>query len=366
MRVLQVDSGREWRGGQNQVRLLCRRLLGRPDLENRLFTKKGSELARLARSELVPVIQSPWTLGVSPTAFLRLGTAVRRYMPAIVHVHDSHSLALALAVRHTLRWPFLGGRGLSGKIILDQEPTDFVVVAHRRVDFQVKPGSNWARADRVIAVSDGVRRVLVSGGVNPRDVVVIPDGIEPEEIHANATQAPDIRQGLGLPPDAPLAVNAAALVDHKDQRTLIRAAAAARARAPLLHWVIAGEGPLRGALQREIANLAVGDIVHLVGYVEQVDALIREASVFVMSSKEEGMGSVVLQALALSKPVVATAAGGLPEIVPPEWLAPVGDAEALAAKALQALEHPTPIPLAARFTAKAMADAILAQYRLFT
>ncbi|HZH41236.1 MAG TPA: glycosyltransferase [Gemmatimonadales bacterium] len=363
MRILQVDSGREWRGGQNQVRLLCHQLIGRPELENRLFTKKDGELARRARGDLVPTIQSPWTVGVSPTAFLCLGTAIRRYMPAIVHVHDSHSLTLALAVRRTLHWPFLGGRGISGKLVLDEEPTDFAIIAHRRVDFHVKPKSNWTRADRVIAVSDGVKQVLVSDGVNPRDVAVIPDGIDPEEVRANANRDPAIRKRLGLPLDVPLAVNAAALVDHKDHETLIRAAARARARVPQLHWVIAGEGPLRGALQREIANLGVGDIVHLVGYVEPVDALIREASVFVMSSKEEGMGSVVLQALALSKPVVATAAGGLPEIVPPEWLVPVGDAETLAAKTLQALEHPTPIPLAARFTAKAMAEATLAQYR---
>jgi glycosyltransferase involved in cell wall biosynthesis len=209
-----------------------------------------------------------------------------------------------------------------------------------------------------------VKRVLVQGGVDARDVVVIPDGIDPDEVRANAEQAPDIRKRLSLPAGAPLAVNAAALVDHKDHLTLIRAAAAARTTAPQLHWVIAGEGPLREVLQREIANRGLRDIVHLVGYVEPVDALIREASVFVMSSKEEGMGSVVLQALALSKPVVATAAGGLPEIVPAEWLVPAGDAEGLATMTLKALAHPTAIPLDPRFTAKSMAEATLAQYRL--
>ncbi len=346
------------------MRLLCKHLVGRQEVENRLFTKRGSELSRRARSELIPVMESPWSAGLSPTAFLRLGTAIRRYMPAIVHVHDSHSLTLALAVRRTLRWPFLGGRGLSGKLILDQEPTDFVVVAHRRVDFHVRSGSNWQKADRIVAVSEGVKRVLVADGIDARDVVVVPDGIDPYEIGAAALGAPDMRKRLGLPADAPLAVNVAALVDHKDQRTLIRAAAAARVRAPRLHWVIAGDGPLRADLQREIANLGVGDIVHLVGYVEPVDALIKESRVLVMSSKEEGMGSVVLHALALEKPVVATAAGGLPEVVAPEWLAPIGDADALAAKTLLALEGAPRTSLPERFTAKAMAEAILAQYRV--
>ncbi|HEX4632798.1 MAG TPA: glycosyltransferase [Gemmatimonadales bacterium] len=344
MRVLQVDSGREWRGGQNQVRLLCRELTKHPDVQNNLITAFGSMLADRARADGASVIETSWDVGLSPSAWFALKRAINDFQPDIVHVHDSHSLSLAL-------WQ-------------PKKRDPYVLIAHRRVDFHVKRRSGWHRADRIIAVSAGVKRVLVEDGVNERDIVVIHDGIDPDEIRANAGQAPDIRQRLGLPAEAPLAANAAALVDHKDQLTLVRAAAAARARAPQLHWVIAGEGPLRESLQREIANLHVGDIVHLVGYVEPVDALIREASVFVMSSKEEGMGSVALHALALERPVVATAAGGLPEIVPAEWLAPVGDAEALAAKTVQALEHPPQVTLPVRSTAKFMAEAVLAQYRL--
>jgi glycosyltransferase involved in cell wall biosynthesis len=347
VRVLQVDSGREWRGGQNQVRLLCRELVGRPGIGNHLITAVASRLAERARTDGVSVIETSWDVGLSPSAWFALGRAVTEFQPDIVHVHDSHSLSLAMWLR---RWRRMA------------DP--YVLVAHRRVDFHVKPRSAWHRANRIIAVSDGVKRVLVQDGVNERDIVVIHDGVDPGEIRASASSAPDIRQRLGLPPDAPLAVNVAALVDHKDQRTLVAAAAAARAGAPHLHWVIAGEGPLRDVLQREIANLGVGDIVHMLGYVEPVDALIREARVFVMSSKEEGLGSVVLHALALAKPVVATAAGGLPEVVSADWLAPVGDAAALADKVLQALDHPEPTALPAQFTAKSMTDAVLAQYRL--
>jgi len=358
VRVLQVDSGREWRGGQNQVRLLCRELAGRAELQNRLFTRGGSQLARRAEEAGVSVHRAEWRSGLSLSAFLALGRVVGNYRPDIIHAHDSHALTLALWLRR------LGPKWFAEhKATGAADANPYVVIGHRRVDFHVK-SANWRRADRVIAVSEGVKRVLVQDGLDPRDVVVIPDGIDPDEIRANAQQAPDIRMRLGLPAHLPLAVNAAALVDHKDHETLIRAAARARARAPQLHWVIAGEGPRHDALQREIANQSVGDIVHLVGYVEPVDALIREASVFVMSSREEGMGSVVLQALALAKPVVATAAGGLPEIVPSEWLAPVGDAEVLAAKTIQALNHPVRVPLDPRFTAKSMAEATLAQYRL--
>jgi glycosyltransferase involved in cell wall biosynthesis len=82
-----------------------------------------------------------------------------------------------------------------------------------------------------------------------------------------------------------------------------------------------------------------------------------------MSSKEEGLGSVILNALALEKPVVATAAGGIPEILPAAALVPVGDATALADKVVAALDHPAPVPLPARFTASAMAQGVLDVYR---
>lgn len=335
------------------MRLLCRELSRRPDVDVLLATAGRGQLARVARQAGVPVHGLWWRMAVDPRALAGIARLIRNFRPDVIHAHDSHSLFAALFCRSLPNLPWSW-----------KAASDAPVIGSRRVDFHVKRISNWHRAARVIAVSDGVKRVLVQDGVNERDVVVIPDGIDPDEVRANALRAPDIRRRLGLPDHAPLAVNVAALVDHKDQRTLIRAAAYARDRAPRLHWVIAGAGPLREALQQEIANLGVGDIVHLVGYVDLVDALIREARVFVMSSTEEGMGSVVLQALALERPVVATRAGGLPEIVPAEWLVPIGDAAALAAKTVRALDHPAPRPLDRRFTAKAMAEATLAQYHL--
>jgi glycosyltransferase involved in cell wall biosynthesis len=82
-----------------------------------------------------------------------------------------------------------------------------------------------------------------------------------------------------------------------------------------------------------------------------------------MSSKEEGLGSVILHALALEKPVVATAGGGIPELLPPEALVPVRDAASLATKVVQAINHPSPFPLPQQFTSKSMAQATLALYQ---
>ena len=347
MRVLQVDAGREWRGGQNQVRLLTRELAREPEIEQHLATKRNGALARRAAAEAVSVRGVHWTISLDPRAAFDLYRLMGQFRPEVVHAHDSHALTLARWARRWVDW--------------DSDPPP--LVATRRVDFHVRPGSGWFHAERVIAVSDAVRRVLVADGMPETSITVIPDGIDPDEVRARAAAPLDIRARLGLVPGTPLAVNVAALVDHKDQRTLIHAAAYARAARPDLRWAIAGDGDLRHELEREIAKHSVGDIVHLLGYVIEADALIQEANVFVMSSKEEGLGSVILHALALGTPVVATAAGGIPEVLPATCLVPIGDARALAERVVGALARPSPFPLPSRFTAKSMARATLALYR---
>jgi glycosyltransferase involved in cell wall biosynthesis len=346
VRVLHLDAGREWRGGQNQVRLLTRELTREPGLELRLVTNRHGELARRAALDGVSVQGVAWKMGLDPRAAWRVRSILRDFQPTIVHVHDSHALTLARAAR-----------------AMERPSRRPVLVAHRRVDFHVRPRSGWLRADHVIAVSEAVRRVLLTDGLAPETITVILDGIDPEEVRAGATRPFGLRPQLGLPPGTPLAVNVAALVDHKDQRTLIRAAAAARAARPDLHWAIAGDGELRHSLEIEIDRARLGDHVHLLGYIPQVDALIREADVFVMSSKEEGLGSVVLHALVLGTPVVATAAGGLSELLPPEALVPIGDAAALGRKVVATLQHPTPAALPPQCTAHSMARRTVALYR---
>jgi L-malate glycosyltransferase len=348
-------------------------LARQPGIEQVLVTKRGSELARRAQQDHVRVHEVPWTIGLDPGAWAALGGEILRFRPHIIHAHDGHSLWIALQARRwlgLLAWVFIAPGAAEFKDTLAR------VLGTRRVDFHIRRRSGltrlfagdsaWIRADHVVAVSAAVKQVLVSDGRAAGEVSVIPDGIDPHETRRAAQEPPPakIRAWLGLPAGTPLAVNVAALVDHKDQHTLLRAAGHARATRPDLHWVIAGEGFLRGSLTAEIRRLGLGDRVHLLGYVEKADALIRECDVFVMSSKEEGLGSVILNALALEKPVVATAAGGIPEILPPESLVPVGDSVALAGKVVDAISNPASrIPFPERFTAAAMAQSVLDVYR---
>jgi len=347
VRVLHVDSGREFRGGQNQVRLLARELAREPGVEQRLVTRRGSELARRATAEGVAVREIPWALGLDPRACWQLVVEALAWPPDLIHAHNNHAVTLAVWARR-----FLELAGSAPR-----------VVATRRVVFPVRSRSSLHQADVVVAVSAAVQSTLVAAGVPPAEIVVVHDGIDQGEVRRAAEPSFGIRTTLGLPAGTPVAVNIAALEPAKDQRTLIHAARAARGSRPDLHWVIAGDGPERRALTVEVEKLDLADRVHLLGHVAHSDALLRESDILVMSSRAEGLGSVVLHALALGKPVVSTAGGGLVEIVPPRWVVPVGDADALAQRVIEALDHPSPAPLPERYTASAMAAGVLALYR---
>jgi glycosyltransferase involved in cell wall biosynthesis len=110
-------------------------------------------------------------------------------------------------------------------------------------------------------------------------------------------------------------VQVTALVGHKDPLNFVRAMARARELVPAARGLLIGDGPLRGEVDREISALGLRETVRATGFLPDADAFIAAADVVTLSSREEGMGSVLLDALAFGKPIAATRAGGIPEVV---------------------------------------------------
>jgi glycosyltransferase involved in cell wall biosynthesis len=125
----------------------------------------------------------------------------------------------------------------------------------------------------------------------------------------------NLHEDLWLPRQAPIVGNVAALVPHKGQRHLIESALRVLPQVPDARFVIAGEGELRPALERQIKEHHLEKHVLLAGFRPDVLSLHKAFDLFVMSSVTEGLGTSLLDAMACGKPVVATTAGGIPEIV---------------------------------------------------
>src|SRR4029078_5141700 len=132
----------------------------------------------------------------------------------------------------------------------------------------------------------------------------------------------------------------AALVPHKGQRHLIEAAAAVVRQCPDARFVIAGEGGLRPMLERHIKEHRLEKHVFLLGFRPDVLSVHKAFDVFVMSSVTEGLGTSLLDAMACGQPIVATTAGGMPEVVADGrtgLLVPPRDHDAMAAAIVRLL-----------------------------
>jgi glycosyltransferase involved in cell wall biosynthesis len=234
------------------------------------------------------------------SAAWRLSRAIKRLRPDVVHAHDPHAVAMsALALS------------------MSRSPKRAPLLAARRVDFRLRGNalSRWKydQVDRFICASDAIRKILVADGVQPARAVTVHEGIDLGRVAA--APAANLHEELWLPHHAPIVGNVAALVPHKGHRHLIEAAALVVRQVPDARFVVAGEGELRAALERQIKEHHLEKHVLLAGFRPDVLSVHKAFDIFVMSSVTEGLGTSLLDSMAAAKPVVATSTGGIPEVV---------------------------------------------------
>ncbi|MCI0450961.1 MAG: glycosyltransferase [Candidatus Latescibacteria bacterium] len=295
LRVLMVDSERSWRGGQAQVRLLMSGL-AEHGVSVTLAAPGDGELYR--RSEGLAIQRRAVPPGWAGVLALRRAMASGRF--DVVHSHAARAHG-AVAV---------------ARVGLARRPCH---VVSRRVDFAVGRGavSAWKYrrgADAYIAISEGVRRVLVDGGVAPERVRVAASGIDLAKFEG-LKDRDAVRAELGLGAGTFAVGNVAALAPHKAQNDLLRAAAIVLAKRGDVRFFIVGEGALRAPLESLARELGIESRVVFTGFRADALDLLRAFDIFVMSSYLEGLGTSIMDAQAVGVPVVATRTGGIPELV---------------------------------------------------
>lgn len=312
LRVVHVDTERGWRGGERQAFWLAERLV-RLGHHSVMAVRPGEPLATKAAEAKIPIVPLSPLAEMDVLAAMSLRRAIVNEDADIVHAHSGHAVALAA----------LATLGTRARMVLT-----------RRVSFPLKrnPASLWkyARADAMIAVCRATANALVASGIESARITVAYSGVDLTRVIPPVSA--DTLTSLGVTAGTPLVVMVAALVGHKDPLTFVRAMDVARRAVPNVQALMVGEGDLRPHVEREIATLALGDCVHLAGYRTDADSLMSVADVVALSSSDDGIGGVVIDAMSFGKPVVATAAGGIPEAVTngeTGLIVPVGDAAAL-------------------------------------
>jgi glycosyltransferase involved in cell wall biosynthesis len=321
---LHVDTARTWRGGQNQVLLTINglraigqraALVAHPDGELRNRVEEGLELIPIAPKTEMDL-----------TAAWRFARLLKKLAPDVIHAHDPHGVAMASLALSLGTSSRRSGSAAGGAPAL---------VASRRVDFHLQGNafSRWKykQVDCFIAASGAIRQMLVADGVPAERTVTVHEGIDID--HVLAAPPVNVHEAFWLPHQAPVVGNVAALVPHKGQRYLIDAAHLVVQQIPDARFVILGEGELREHLEHQVKEHHLEKHVLLPGFRIDVLGCIKGFDVFAMSSVTEGLGTSLLDAMACARPIVATRAGGIPEIVQDDvngLLVPVRDAHALA------------------------------------
>lgn len=357
MRLFQVDAGKEWRGGQRQSLLLAK-AIQKKGYPLEFVVQPNSPLQEKALEANLPVTPIKIRNEFDLAAALRLAKVMKRKNCVLVHFHDARSLSVGSYAASIAKVP--------------------IRIISRRVDFTLNKNPFSQRKykkgiDSIIAVSLGVKKVLIASRIDSRVIDVVPDGIDflpPEDIK----KSDYLRKEFSFAPDDYLVGIVAHLADHKGHKYLIDATKILKDKVPKIKIIIVGEGPLLMELTRQAKEIHVEDRIFFLGFREDVPKILASLDLFVLSSYLEGMGSSIMDAMAHKLPVVAANVGGIPEVVvdgKTGLLVPPRSPEALAEAILKVYRDPSlslqfgqmgSEVVHERFSAESMANKILGIY----
>jgi sugar transferase (PEP-CTERM/EpsH1 system associated) len=236
-------------------------------------------------------------------ALYRLYRLLRRERPAILHTWMFHA-------------------NVPGRVVGRLAGVPVIITSRRNVNVggSLRELLNrWTRDldDRVIAVCELARAAEIKRARVPAEkVVTVYNGIDVERFAALDPQATThTRRAFGVPLDAPLLGSVGRLHPQKGLADLLVAFAQVREHIPFARLLLVGDGALRAELEAQACALGVSDAVIFAGTRPDVAEILAALDVFVLSSLWEGMPNAVMEAMAAGLPVVATAVGGVPELV---------------------------------------------------
>ncbi len=301
MRVMQVTSARGWGGADHQVCTLADGLAKR--MNSLVLAPPGCQiLARL--SAAVQGVPLALGNGFRPSAILPFVRLVRQKKIDIIDFHSSHAHNFALLVRRLL------------------PRVKFVVHRHNLY----RPSGGWlgnykylhSGIDRFICVSQAVHEVLLGYGVAPQRAVLVL-GAVPRPSYDDAARQPQrlkIFATYRLNPDLPLIGTVANLLEHrKGYDTLLQALRLLKADGVPVQAIFCGQGPDRARLEDRCRDFNLHENVRFAGFVADIYGLLTAVDVFCLPSRDEALGLAVQEAAHAGCCIIATAVGGIPEMV---------------------------------------------------
>jgi glycosyltransferase involved in cell wall biosynthesis len=258
-----------------------------------------------ARAQGIDAEQIPDPGALSVIAARRLARRVRSSGAEILHTHDYKTNMLgglaARRVDRSMAWV---------ATVHLHTTTSRRLRLYRALDLFL-----LRLADRVITVSREQRRLLLRRGVDRRRIALIPNVIDAAAFAARAEDPLATRDRLGLAAAAPVVTLVGRLTAQKGVDSFLDAAHFVRERQPEAAFLVVGNGPGRSRLETQADALGLDGAVHFLGYRDEVAPILAASDVVVVPSRAEGLPLVLLEALAVGRPVVASQVGGIPDLL---------------------------------------------------
>jgi glycosyltransferase involved in cell wall biosynthesis len=268
-----------------------------------LFSKDGDPAAAALRAAGV----EPEILGLGglldPRSVLRVRSAIARADPDVVHTHLGYADLLGSLAAATMRRPVVSTLHL----------TDWSRVTSQReaVKERLFAAARRRLVRRLVAVSAAARRAYAEGSGTPESrITVVHNGIAGRAVPGAGA---GVRRELGIAPDRLVVATLSVLRPGKGHREAVAALRAARQELPEAMLLIVGDGPAREQVRREAA--ALGDAVLLTGHRTDVLAVLDACDLLLHLSSHDALPTSLMEAMAARVPIVATAVGGIPELV---------------------------------------------------
>ena len=327
-----------------------------------VVTREGTELAERARADGLDVVTLPLAHALDLRSARRLARLYDERVVDVVHAHKgtAHAVALAATFFSRVRPALVANRGVS-----------FPLDLFNRWKYRVRLGA-------MVTVCEDIQRVIVrSGGIPAEKVRVVYAGVDPARFDPARADGKRVRREWGVPDGAKLLVQVSAR-EYKGWRDLLAGAARVAADHPeLVVALVACPDPAtQAAVETEARRLGIAERIRALGYRDDMPDVLAAADVVAdLSWGGLGITGTLREAMALGRPVVASSAGGNPELVEDGrsgLLVPPRDAEAFAAALRRLLEEPGLAQRLARagrervlakFTVERRLDAIEGLYR---
>ncbi|MBL7663851.1 MAG: glycosyltransferase family 4 protein [Bacteriovoracaceae bacterium] len=319
MKVLHLSSEKSWRGGEQQIAYLIQESI-KHQVEIFVCCRKNSPFEDFCQKNQIQHI----SLSFGQDFDLLTAWKIKQYAIEkkidIVHMHSARSHSMGV-LAHRM--------GMPAKLVLS-----------KRTDFPVK--SNWfsiykynyPAIARILCVSGKIKEIITPAIVRKEIVETVYSGVDLSRIQ-KSMQTGFLRAKYKLSKDIVLIGNTSALSEQKDPKTFVNVARMCVEQGLPAHFFLIGDGDMRDELQAYVESLGLEGRIHFTGFLKNIQQVLPELDIFFMPSRTEGLGTALLDAMSAEVPIVATRAGGIPEIVVEGrsgFIAEVGDISELSRK----------------------------------